>query len=495
MRSPSSFAYRPATWLTPLIVMLALAVTLPAVYLGGTIDAAGNLRHLPIGLIVEPQTTGSTPGTSTLVADAVRKAVDNQVISLRTVSKDQALQEIGSGELDGAVRVPSDFDAQIAALTSREPGPAVHPTVHLDTAPAAGAMTVGLFTAQLTPVLMHVNATLGQQLTAATATADSATSAARSALSAPFTIVTSPLIPLPAHAGSGTSVFYLALVLVLVGFVGASAMHPLIDSASGFQPNELGPLVRRRPYTHMSRLQLLSIKWALMLTASPAAAALVQLVAGRLLSMPIPHPWHLWAFSTSVIAAIGIGALTVFALFGSVGPLVNMFFFVALAMTSSAGAIPLEAVPPFFHAISHFEPMRPVVKGLRSILYFDEVADSGLRGAWLDVLTVGVAAILCGLAATRFFDRVPTLTRHPEPPSVTHGHAPKHRAAPSHGPRRIRDQSRSVTLGRTHDRQGHSHGRHEQPEFRCFGPNPIDLVPTVRSKPAGPLMPSGDRGT
>jgi hypothetical protein len=211
----------------------------------------------------------------------------------------------------------------------------------------------------------------------------------------------------------------------------------------------------------MSRLQLLSIKWALMLTASPAAAALVQLVAGRLLSMPIPHPWHLWAFSTSVIAAIGIGALTVFALFGSVGPLVNMFFFVALAMTSSAGAIPLEAVPPFFRAISHFEPMRPAVKGLRSILYFDVTADSGLRGAWLGVLTVGIAAVLCGLVFTRFFDRVPMLTRHPEPPPLIRRPAPKHRAPRSHA--RTTELSRSVTGGRVPDRQRHPHGRNEQP--------------------------------
>lgn len=462
MRSPSSFARHPGTWLPPVIVILALAVALPIVYLGGTINPAGNLRHLPIGLIVEPQTTAdSAAGAATLVADAVRKGVDSQAISLIPMDKDQARREIGSGNLYGAVRIPSDFDAQIVALTSPAPGPAVNPTVYLDTAPAAGAMVVGLFTAQLTPVLMHVRAALGRQLSAATATAGGATSATASALGTPFTIVTSPLIPLPTHTGSGTSVFYLALVLVLVGFVGASAMHPLIDSATGFQPNELGPLVRRRPYTHMSRLHVLLIKWALMLAASPAAAGLVQLVAGPLLSMPIPHPWYLWAFSTSVIAAIGLGALTVFALFGSVGPLVNMFFFVALAMTSSAGAIPLEAVPPFFRTISHFEPMRPVVKGLRSILYFDVAADSGLRPAWLGVLTVGIAALLCGLIFTRFFDRVPTLTRHPEPPPVVPRPAPKHRAARSHS--QTRDLSRSATRGRVPDRHGHSDARYERP--------------------------------
>jgi hypothetical protein len=249
-------------------------------------------------------------------------------------------------------------------------------------------------------------------------------------------------------------------------------MQPRLDSATGFQPNELGPLVRRRPYLHLTRLQTLLIKWALILATAPLAAGLVQLVAGSVLSMPTPHPWHLWAFSTSVIAAIGVAALATFALFGSVGPLANMIFFVALAMTSSAGAVPLEAVPPFFRVISHFEPMRPIVKGLRSILYFDEAGDSGLGGAWLGVLAVAIVAILAGVIFTRIFDRVPTLTRHPEPPAAIGSSTAKHRAP----------QSRRRTTDILRPGSGRVEGHHPAPGPRS-GP------PLVKSGPASGRTP------
>ena len=158
------------------------------------------------------------------------------------------------------------------------------------------------------------------------------------------------------------------------------------------------------------------------------AAQLAQLVAGPGLGMPIDRPWLLWLFGTSTVAAVGIGALTVFACFGALGPLINMFFFVALAMPSSAGTVPLEAVPGFYRAIAHFEPMRPVVRGLRSILYFGSTPGSGLSSAWWTVAGLAGAAILIGLVAVRAFDRVAASARHPELNPARISPVPKHRA-------------------------------------------------------------------
>jgi uncharacterized phage infection (PIP) family protein YhgE len=110
---------------------------------------------------------------------------------------------------------------------------------------------------------------------------------------------------------------------------------------------------------------MLLVKWAVMIAAAPLSAALVQLVAGWGLDMPIPAPLELYLFSTTTVAAVGMGALSVFAVFGAVGPIINMFFFVAMSMTSSAGTGPLEATPPFFRAIATFDrahrhlPVRP----------------------------------------------------------------------------------------------------------------------------------------
>ncbi|WP_280299169.1 YhgE/Pip domain-containing protein [Nocardia abscessus] len=403
------FGRHPGTWLPPLLILLLLSIVLPAVYLGGTLNPDGNLRDLPIGLVVEPQTSTDIAAAEQVRA-AVTDGVDAQAIDLIAMNADEERDQMSAGRIFGAIRIPADFNVEITRLATTAPGPATHAVIHLDTNPAAATMSTGLFTSHIAPVLAKVNAGL-----AATLPQTAATAAAATALAAPFTVTTAPLTPLPSHTGLGTSVFYYAVVLVLLGFVGASVIHPIVDSASGFQPSELGPKVQRRDYTPLSRRQLLTVKWCVALLAAPLGAGLIQLIATVAFDMPAPAPWQLYLLSTASIAAVNVGALTVFAIFGSLGPLVNMFFFVAMAMTSSAGTLPVEATPPFFRAIATFEPMRPIVTGLRSILYCDSTTPSGLHTASINLAIGGLIGIILGLVTTSLYDRNPAFTRHPAP--------------------------------------------------------------------------------
>ncbi|MCC3330983.1 YhgE/Pip domain-containing protein [Nocardia abscessus] len=400
------FGRHPGTWLPPLLVLLVLSIALPAVYLGGTLNPDGNLRDLPIALVVESQTSTDIDAAEH-VRTAVTDGVDAQAIDLIAMSADEEREQMSAGKIFGAIRIPADFNTSITRLATAAPGPATHAVVHLDTNPAAATMSTGLFTGHIAPVLAQVNAGLAATLPQ--------TAAATTAPAASFTVTTAPLTPLPSHTGLGTSVFYYAVVLVLLGFVGASVIHPIVDSASGFQPSELGPIVQRRDYTPLSRRQLLAVKWCVALLAAPLGAGLIQLIATLAFHMPAPAPWQLYLFSTATIAAVNVGALTVFAIFGSLGPLVNMFFFVAMAMTSSAGTLPVEATPPFFQAIATFEPMRPIVTGLRSILYYDSTTQSGLHTAWIRLAIGGLIGITLGLVTTSIYDRNPAFTRHPSP--------------------------------------------------------------------------------
>ncbi|MFI5782487.1 DUF3533 domain-containing protein [Nocardia sp. NPDC051570] len=415
MKVARAFGRHPGTWLPPLLVVLFLAAALPAVYLGGSVDPAGNLRDLPIGLIVEPQTSAANTAADQ-VATAIRNSVNHEAIDLISMSAEEEQRQMGAGKIFGAVRISADFNAEIGRLASGAAGPPAHAVVHLDTAPATGGLTTGLFTGQVAPVVAAVNAKFGAQMAA-----DAATVASATALAAPFTVASAPLTPLAGHTGLGTSIFYYAIVLVLLGFVGASVIHPTVDSASGFQPSEFGPMVQRRKYIHLLRLHLLLIKWGVMLAAAPLGAGIIQLIAGTMLDMPIPAPLELYLFSTTTIAAIGIGALTVFAVFGSLAPLVNMFFFVALAMTTSAGTIPLEATPQFFRTIAAIEPMRPIVTGLRSILYYDSSVLSGLRSAWIRIGIGAAIGAAVGAVVTSLFDAHPPFSRDPGHPVAQSG--------------------------------------------------------------------------
>ncbi|MFB7719154.1 YhgE/Pip domain-containing protein [Nocardia sp. NPDC056100] len=409
MRVARDFGRHPATWLPPLFIMLLLALALPAIYLGGTLDPSANLRGLPVALVVEPQTTAGFDAAEQ-VREAIAQHVDREAIDLIEMTPEEEREQMAGGKIAGAVRIPADFNAETGRLVSGAPGPATHAVVYLDTNPAAATMSTGLFTGHLTPLVASVNTYLGMVEPSYKAPISAATA---TALASPFTITTAPLTPLPARTGFGTSVFYYAVVLVLLGFIGASVIHPIVDSASGFQPSELGPKVQRRRYTHLSRLHMLVVKWCVALIAAPLSAGLIQLMATKVLHMPADSPWQLYLFSTSTIAAVALSALTVFAIFGSLAPLVNMFFFIALAMTSSAGTIPAEATPAFFRVIANFEPMQPIVSGLRSILYLHSVPLSGLRAAWIHVGVGALLGVVIGLIVTTGYDRISAFTRRP----------------------------------------------------------------------------------
>ncbi|GAA2386822.1 YhgE/Pip domain-containing protein [Gordonia cholesterolivorans] len=412
------FLWHPRTWIAAVVLVIGLGFAIPAVYLGGTLDPQGDLEDLPVALVVTPQTVqlgGQSPAGR--VADEIARHVDPQKIALQRLPGDEADARMRDGSIVGIIRIPADFDAQLAALTGPGPGEPANATVHLDTTSRAGAMTTGLFTGNVTPVVEAVRTAFGRQLLASAGSAPNV--AAATALATPFSISTAALDPLPSHTGLGTSVFYLAIVLIIVAFIGASAIHPLIDTAVGFLPQETGPRVRRNPYRHLSRMRTLIAKWLVMIGVAPATAGAVLLIAGPVLGMPMARPLDLWLFSTAALIAVGLGALTVFAVFGSFGPLVNTFLFVALAMTSSGGAIPLEATPAFFRTIAPVEPMRAIVDGLRSMLYLDSSPGSGLGHAWVYLGVLTAVSVIVGLTATRLFDRVPAFTRHPDDPVRT----------------------------------------------------------------------------
>ena len=150
--------------------------------------------------------------------------------------------------------------------------------------------------------------------------------------------------------------------------------------------------------------------------AAPVAAGLVQWLATSLAGMPIGDPVMMWLFSSASIAAIGIGTLSVFAIFGSgIGSLVNTLFFIALSMSSSGGTVPLAATPPFYQWLSTFELFLPIIEGVRSILYFDGGASAGLSDGWLRIALGDAIGVAVGLAATTLYGRHSKFSRHPPP--------------------------------------------------------------------------------
>jgi len=110
-------------------------------------------------------------------------------------------------------------------------------------------------------------------------------------------------------------------------------------------------------------------------------------------------------FTWLCAVSVGIGTIALFALAGNYGQLIGLLVFVYAGLASAGGTVPVEALPGFLRALSYVEPLRQVLAGTRSILYFNAQGVAGL--------TRGTVAAAAGLAfwlvvggfVVRWYDR------------------------------------------------------------------------------------------
>ena len=66
----------------------------------------------------------------------------------------------------------------------------------------------------------------------------------------------------PARSGLGLSAFYVALLVTMCGFIGATIVNSSVDAALGYATSETGPWWRQRLPRPITRWQTLLAKWA-----------------------------------------------------------------------------------------------------------------------------------------------------------------------------------------------------------------------------------------
>jgi uncharacterized phage infection (PIP) family protein YhgE len=261
---------------------------------------------------------------------------------------------------------------------------------------------VSLATGVLDPALQDVSSQLGKNLS-------SHSRAPRAMLepllASPVSVENVPYRPLPDHSGLGLSAFYIALLITMAGFLSATIVNSSVDAALGYATTEVGPWWRQRLPLRISRFQTLLVKWVVGVVASALASLLLFCVAVGLLGMDAPHLIELWLFAWFAAATIAVGTLALFAALGLAGQLVALLVFVYLALASSGGTIPLQALGGFYRSVANFEPLRQILGGTRAILYFNAFGDAGLdRGLLLTGIGL-VFWLFVGTAVSIFYDR------------------------------------------------------------------------------------------
>ncbi|WP_338492110.1 DUF3533 domain-containing protein [Streptomyces sp. SJL17-4] len=392
----------PKLWLVPTVLSALVAVGLSLLYMGGILNPNDNLHRLPVALVDEDRGTPLPGQRETLgkqITDGIVAAGSSTTgVDWRRLDRAQAQDALASGEIFGALVVPENFTASVAALTTDRA--TVRPTITVLTNPGLGSLGSSL-TSQINQNAAHqASLTIGKQLTAST---DVPTT--RLLLADPVAVTTEVGHPIGRHSGLGLTAFYYTLLLVLGGFIGGNLVNSGVDTALGYADSEIGPWHSRHPTVPIDRTQTLILKMLMTAGISVLTSTLVMVATISVLGMDASHLPMLWLFSYCATVAVGLGVQAINAAFGGIGQLVSMFIFIALALPSSGATVPLEATPGFYRFLGVFEPMHQLSAGVRAILYFDAQADAGLARGWIMIAVGTVLALAFGLGMTHYYDR------------------------------------------------------------------------------------------
>ncbi|MFF0473384.1 YhgE/Pip domain-containing protein [Streptomyces sp. NPDC004284] len=409
----SALLRHPRLWLVPTLLCALVSLLLSLLYMGGILSPNDHLDQLPIALVDEDEghpLPGQRENLGKQITDAVVSVGSTKTsVDWRLLDAAAAQDALASGKVFGALVVPKEFTASVAALTTNRA--TVRPTLTVLTNPGLGSLGSSL-AAQINQAAAHqASLTIGRQLSATAAVPTT-----RLLLTDPVAVTTRVGHPIGRHSGLGLTAFYYTLLLVLGGFIGGNLVNSGVDTALGYADSELGPWHTRHPTVPISRTQTLVLKMLMTAGIALLTTTLVMVATIGILGMDADHLPMLWLFSYCATVAVGLGVQAINAAFGGIGQLVSMFVFIALALPSSGATVPLQATPAFYRFLGIFEPMHQLSAGVRSILYFDAQADAGLARGWIMIAVGTAAALAFGFAMTHYYDRrgLRRLTPQPE---------------------------------------------------------------------------------
>ena len=396
-----------SVWVPPVILVAILIVVMTLVYFGSAVNPTGHLRGLPVAVVnqdVRVEVGGNRVDFGRqLAAGLIGSRAVTRRLALRSSTLAAAQHRMDVGKQYTAVVIPAGFTASLLALAGVGRSTA-KPTVELVTNPRAGTLAVNLATGVLQPALSHASGQIGERLLQLSS-APRTNGAAGAVLADPITVAVVPYRPLPPNSALGLSAFYIALLTTFCGFLGGVIVGTSIDAVLGYATTEIGPVWRQRQPVAISRWQTLLAKWVLAVGVTAVLTALMLFMAVVVLEMNAPHVLSLWLLSWFAATVVAIGTLVLFAALGTLGQLAALLVFVYLALASSGGTVPLDALSGFFRFFANFEPLRQILDGVRAILYFDARGDAGLTRAWVASGVGLVVWVALGILVTTWYDR------------------------------------------------------------------------------------------
>jgi uncharacterized phage infection (PIP) family protein YhgE len=395
---------RRPVWIAPILIGVVLIGLMTVLYLGSAVDPVDHMHGLPVSLVQKDK-----GGVGAELEKALLGSPEvSGKLSIHVESMAAAEDRMDRGASYATLVVPPGF-SRAAGSTARTSVP----TVELLSNQRAGTTGASLASGVLTP----------------------AVKAFSEAIKTPVIVEASQYRQLPSKAALGLSAFYTSLLILMSGFIGATIVNSFLDGALGFAPTEIGPKWAMARPTLITRWQTLLAKWGMAVVLTGLFVAVFLAVAVGILGMDAPDLLLLWLYGWFGAATVAIGTLVLFAVLGTPGQLVGLLLFVYLGLASAGGTVPEQALPGFFAAVSHADPLRQILGGVRSILYLEARADAGLAEGAIATAIGLLFWVGLGAFVVRRYDRQGRDRLDPQLLAYVHESADAYRDRPPADPR------------------------------------------------------------
>jgi YhgE/Pip-like protein len=370
------------------------AIVIPEDYSQGLVSMSGP----PVGVPPSGQPPAPEPaGIELLTSPAVRTSTTAQIENAFTgiiggISGATSERILGGLSEQGAP-VPQGAEAVISdpvkgsvseADVSGEAGPlpkAPEPArIEVFTNPSAGQAVATLVRNISAGIVDGVSGATSERLSSAAAEQGAQlTPEVAAAVGDPVKADVTEAQPVGPDSGNGQSPFFLAFLVNLSGLIGGATIFFLVRGAAERLEAE---------GLRASRTGLWTVRLLLGLVYGALVAGAELWVAFSLLGVEheasTAQVFPFIALATTAAASV---TMLLAVAFGAAGIGISAVLNVILGLVSSGGLAPLEALPPFYQAYADWLPLRYVIDGLRSLLFYDGSLDAArLEGGWRDSL-------------------------------------------------------------------------------------------------------------
>lgn len=235
-------------WVLPAATLSVVVFLISLIYVGSFVDPLGNLHGLPVLVVNDDR--GATVGTTRLdlgqqvVVGLTHSSQVTSRLSLEVVPLADATAKMDIGGAYATVVLPPTFTRSLVALAGvvpLSPGTPAQATITLLTNQRLGSIGTGLASGVIQPAVAAISHRVGRTLLSSSRPVNRANPILRAKITDPIALATVIYRPLPPHSALGLSAFYIALLALMCGFLGATTVNSTIDAALGFGTSDVGP--------------------------------------------------------------------------------------------------------------------------------------------------------------------------------------------------------------------------------------------------------------